>query len=97
MKCKRKTDTKNEKKVTMPNGRQAVKGECKTCGTKKTQFVGGKQKGGMYNGTTQRTELPPKMKLQPIKRQVGGESWLNKLINSNKLPELHFRGFDSGF
>ena len=40
VRCRKKTDTKNEKKVTMGNGRQAVKGECKTCGTRKTQFVG---------------------------------------------------------
>jgi hypothetical protein len=96
VKCKQKTDTKNEKKVQMPNGRNAVKGECKKCGTKKTQFIAS-QKGGMF-GPNQKTELPPRMKLQPILKEMkGGESFLNKLINSNKLPELHFRGFDSGF
>lgn len=98
VKCRRKTDTKNEKKVTMPNGRQAVKGECKICGTKKTQFVGGKQKGGMF-GPNQRTEYgddgikptKPKFKLQPIKRdrELIGQGFFNDYVMP-RLPELHY-------
>ena len=33
VKCKAKTEMKNDKKVTMKNGRPAVKGECSVCGT----------------------------------------------------------------
>ena len=47
VKCRNKTDTKNEKKVVLPNGRSAMQGLC-GCGCKKTVFVSNK-KGGMYN------------------------------------------------
>ena len=33
MKCKATKDMKNEEKVTMKNGRQALKGKCSACGT----------------------------------------------------------------
>jgi len=33
VKCKAKTDMKNAEKVTMKNGRPAMKGVCSTCGT----------------------------------------------------------------
>jgi hypothetical protein len=97
MKCKSKTDTVGEKKVRMPNGRNAIKGKCKVCGTNKTQFVAGKsQKGGMF-GREQKTEygdipmIPErktKFKLQPIKRMVG-EGWFNDYVMP-RLPELHY-------
>lgn len=94
VKCKEKTDTVGEKKAVMGNGRQAIKGKCKVCGTNKTQFVAGKQKGGMYNGTTQRTELPPDsyksiMKLQPITKKMVGKGFFNDYIMP-RLPELHY-------
>lgn len=34
MKCKKKTKMKDTKKVTMKNGREAMKGVCSVCGTK---------------------------------------------------------------
>jgi hypothetical protein len=33
MKCKAKRSISGEKKVTMKNGRKAVKGKCSKCGT----------------------------------------------------------------
>ncbi|HKI08555.1 MAG TPA: DUF5679 domain-containing protein, partial [Nitrososphaeraceae archaeon] len=33
VKCKAKRDMKNEKQVTMKNGRQALSGTCSVCGT----------------------------------------------------------------
>ena len=33
VKCKAKKEMKNEKEVTMKNGRKAMKGICTTCGT----------------------------------------------------------------
>ncbi len=33
VKCKAKVDIKNAEKVTMKNGRPAMKGKCATCGT----------------------------------------------------------------
>ena len=34
VKCKAKRDMKNEKQITMKNGRQALSGTCSVCGTK---------------------------------------------------------------
>jgi len=34
MKCKAKREIKNQKSITMKNGRPATKGTCPTCGTK---------------------------------------------------------------
>jgi hypothetical protein len=33
VKCKKKVDVKNAEKVTMKNGRPALKGVCSVCGT----------------------------------------------------------------
>ncbi|MGA7544171.1 MAG: DUF5679 domain-containing protein, partial [Nitrososphaeraceae archaeon] len=33
VKCKSKRDMKNEKQITMKNGRQALSGTCSVCGT----------------------------------------------------------------
>jgi len=33
VKCKRKVDIKNPKKVTMKNNRKAIKGRCPRCGS----------------------------------------------------------------
>ncbi|MHB8277087.1 MAG: DUF5679 domain-containing protein [Candidatus Humimicrobiaceae bacterium] len=34
VKCKKKTEIKDPKEVTMKNGRQAITGTCSVCGTK---------------------------------------------------------------
>jgi hypothetical protein len=41
VKCKTKRDMKNEKQVTMKNGRNAVSGICSICGTKMFKIGGG--------------------------------------------------------
>jgi hypothetical protein len=41
VKCKSKRDMKNEKQVTMKNGRMAVSGNCSVCGTKMFRIGGG--------------------------------------------------------
>jgi len=41
VKCKSKRDMKNEKQVTMKNGRQAISGTCTVCGTKMFKIGGG--------------------------------------------------------
>lgn len=33
VKCKKKQEMKNEKRVTLKNGKPAVKGQCPKCGT----------------------------------------------------------------
>jgi hypothetical protein len=40
VKCKDKKEMKNEEKVTMKNGRSAVKGKCSTCGTGMYKILG---------------------------------------------------------
>jgi RNase P subunit RPR2 len=40
VKCKAKREMKNEKAVTMKNGRKAVKGVCSKCGTKMFKIGG---------------------------------------------------------
>jgi hypothetical protein len=40
VKCKAKQEMKNEKTVTMKNGRKAAKGECPKCGTKMFRIGG---------------------------------------------------------
>jgi RNase P subunit RPR2 len=45
VKCKAKRDMKNEKQVTMKNGRQAVSGTCSVCGTKMFK-IGGSSSAG---------------------------------------------------
>ncbi|HEX5978232.1 MAG TPA: DUF5679 domain-containing protein [Nitrososphaeraceae archaeon] len=41
VKCKSKRDMKNEKQITMKNGRQALSGTCSVCGTKMFKIGGG--------------------------------------------------------
>jgi Zn finger protein HypA/HybF involved in hydrogenase expression len=41
VKCKTKRDMKNEKQVTMKNGRNATSGICSVCGTKMFKIGGG--------------------------------------------------------
>jgi len=42
VKCKAKKDMKDEQKVTMKNGRLAVKGKCPDCGTGMYKILGTK-------------------------------------------------------
>ena len=57
VKCKTKREMKNEKPVTMKNGRTAISGTCSTCGTKMFKIGGG--------GTS--TKPSPKAKI-PVKQ-----------------------------
>ncbi len=40
VKCKKKTEMKDPKAVTLKNGRKATKGECPKCGTKMFRIGG---------------------------------------------------------
>jgi len=44
VKCKSKRDMKDDKRITMKNGRPAVTGICTTCGTKMFKIGGGSAK-----------------------------------------------------
>lgn len=50
VKCRSKRDMKNEKQVTMKNGRQALSGVCSVCGTK--MFKIGGSSGGRGGGSS---------------------------------------------
>lgn len=39
VKCKAKRDIQNEEKVTLKNGKPAVKGTCSVCGTNLTRLT----------------------------------------------------------
>ena len=54
VRCRKKTETTGASTVRTKNGRCAVKGKCKACGTRKTQFVAGKKCGKMGSGKTKR-------------------------------------------
>jgi hypothetical protein len=47
VKCKSKRDMKNEKQVTMKNGRQALSGACSVCGTKMFKIGGSSSEGSI--------------------------------------------------
>ncbi len=42
VKCKGKKEMKDEQKVTMKNGRSAMKGKCSSCGTGMYKILGNK-------------------------------------------------------
>jgi hypothetical protein len=42
VKCRAKKDMKNEQKITMKNGKNALKGVCPDCGTGMFRIVSGK-------------------------------------------------------
>ena len=44
VKCREKREMKDEREVTMKNGRNAVEGTCPVCGTKLFRMVGNKVK-----------------------------------------------------
>ncbi|MDD5348349.1 MAG: DUF5679 domain-containing protein [Candidatus Omnitrophica bacterium] len=44
VKCKGMKEMKDEKQVTMKNGRAAVKGKCPSCGTGMYKILGNKKK-----------------------------------------------------
>ena len=56
VKCKTKREMKNEKPVTMKNGRTAISGMCSTCGTKMFKIGGG----GTSTKPSQKAKIPVK-------------------------------------
>ena len=91
VKCKKKTETQGEKKAVAKNGKPMLQGICAVCGTKKTVFVKGKQKGGQllpHTGLEAIKEMPKVMRRG--RGQKGGRTILDRLLDSGKLPELHY-------
>ena len=62
MKCKSKNEMKNVTKVTMKNGRPAMKGECSKCGTKMFKIGGSStSKSGGASKKSKRSKKSKKM------------------------------------
>ena len=57
VKCKKQTDTANEKITTTKNKRNMKRGTCVVCGTTKTQFIKALKGGSILN--TMINKLPP--------------------------------------
>ena len=76
VKCKSKRDMKNEKQVTMKNGRRAVSGTCSVCGTKMFRIGGG-------GGTSSRTASVAVAKQRP-KVKVASRKPTSKTAKTRK-------------
>ena len=85
VKCKKKTNTTNEKLVTTSNNRQMKRGNCSVCGTTKTQFVKS-SKGGMYTLNKMINSLPVEMHLLGH-NFTGPGTKLNKRLNADLTPK----------
>lgn len=103
VKCKKKTATKDEKAVG--GARPRIQGKCTVCGTAKSQFVKSPQTGG--EKILRGYRRPKSVLINPIRPrprvafadggpllppQMGGESLINRALNSGILPELHLYG-----
>ena len=49
VKCKKRTDTTNERITTTKNNRHMKRGTCVICGTTKTQFIKASEGGSLLN------------------------------------------------
>jgi 2-keto-3-deoxy-L-rhamnonate aldolase RhmA len=77
VKCKSKRDMKNEKQVTMKNGRKAVSGICTVCGTKMFRIGGGGVSSSSAAGLAvakQRPKLKAASKKSSSKAKKAGKS-----------------------
>ena len=80
VKCKKRTNTNNERVTTTKNNRNMKRGTCAVCGTTKTQFVGGSILNRMINS------LPVEMHL-PGHNFTGPGTKLNKRLNADLTPK----------
>ena len=89
-KCKKKTQTTNQREVNTKNGRRMLKGNCKICNTKKNVFVSGgnmnkTKKGGSILNRMINT-LPVEMHL-PGHNFTGPGTKLQKRLNPDLTPK----------
>ena len=86
-KCKKKTQTINQREATTINGRRMLKGNCKICNTKKNVFVSGgnMKKGGSILNRMINT-LPVEMHL-PGHNFTGPGTKLQKRLNPDLTPK----------
>ena len=84
VKCKKKTETTNEKLVTTSNNRTMKRGSCVQCGTTKTQFVKSSKGGSILNKMI--NSLPVEMHLLGH-NFTGPGTKLNKRLNADLTPK----------
>ena len=84
VKCKKKTNTTNEKLVTTSNNRTMKRGNCSVCGTTKTQFVKSSKGGSILNKMI--NSLPVEMHLLGH-NFTGPGTKLNKRLNADLTPK----------
>ena len=84
VKCKKRTDTANEKNTTSKNNRHMKRGRCVICGTTKAQFIKTPKGGSLLNKII--NNLPVEMHL-PGHNFTGPGTKLNKRLNSDLTPK----------
>ena len=84
VKCRKKTNTTNEKLVTTSNNRTMKRGKCSVCGTSKTQFVKSPKGGSILNKMI--NSLPVEMHLLGH-NFTGPGTKLNKRLNEDLTPK----------
>ena len=84
VKCKKRTDTRNEQLTTTKNNRHMKRGACVVCGTTKTQFVKSSKGGSILNKLI--NNLPVEMHL-PGHNFTGPGTKLNKRLNPDLTPK----------
>ena len=80
VKCKKKTDTTNEKITTTKNIRHMERGTCVICGTTKTQFIKAPKGGSLLNKFINNL---------PVEMHLPGHNFtkLNKRLNPDLTPK----------
>ena len=84
VKCKKQTDTANEKITTTKNKRNMKRGTCVVCGTTKTQFIKAPKGGSLLNKVI--NNLPVEMHLLGH-YFTGPGTKLNKRLNPDLTPK----------
>ena len=84
VKCKKRTDTTNERVTTTKNNRHMKRGICSICGTTKTQFIKAQKGGSLLNKFV--NNLPVEMHL-PGHNFTGPGTKLNKRLKPDLTPK----------
>ena len=84
VKCKKRTDTTNERITTTKNNKHMKRGTCVVCGTTKTQFIKAPTGGSLLNKAI--NNLPVEMHL-PGHNFTGPGTKLNKRLNLDLTPK----------
>ena len=84
VKCKKRTETTNERMTTTKNNKRMKRGTCVVCGTTKTQFIKASTGGSLLNKAI--NNLPVEMHLTGY-NFTGPGTKLNKRLNPDLTPK----------